>query len=396
MAMLVGIASSKLKGEQPAIEEAYTKASADLQGQQPTFMMLFASPTAYNQQELLKALHAKCPNAPLIGCSTSGEITSLAGSIDQSISLLLIYSDQMRFVPGIGNDIKTDPRQAGKALAQNIQANGNGEMPRASIILPDGLAGNGADVVRGILDIFGQEFMVVGGSAGDDYQFKQTYEYYGEQVLSGSVVGVGLYGNFSFGIGVRHGWIPIGSSKIATKSEGNILYELDGKPAISIYEEYFGKDQPLIDKKEPFAKLAVTYPLGIPTPNKDGYLVRDPITVDDNGAINCAAEIPQGSEVFIMIGSRDEAIDAAADAAKRAVAMMNGKTVKVAIIFNCIARKKLFMMKKQEEIDTIQSVLGKEVPLIGFYTYGEQAPLGGEVITCSFHNETDVIFLLGE
>lgn len=396
MSILAGVGSSQKKNPEEAIEEAYSQAISSLDNNSPLFIMILASSTTYDQQKLLDALKQKSPGSTIMGGSTAGEITSVAGSLDSSIALMAIYSDQLRFITGVGSDIKEDARKAGQTLAQNIQQTNNQQKPKAMLILPDGLAGNGADIVRGVLDVFGQNFIVAGGSVGDDYLFKQTFQYYDNKVLTGNVVGVGFDGNFSFGIGVRHGWVPIGTPRTATKSKGNILYELDNKPAIQIYEDSFGKDKNPIDKKEPLARLAITYPLGIPAPNKDGFLVRDPITVDDSGAITLAAEIPEGSEVHIMIGSREEAIEAAKDAVQKALSQVAGKQVKAAFLFNCIARKKLLMSKKQEEVDKIREVLGKNTPLIGFYTYGEQAPLGGEVVTCSFHNETDVIFLLAE
>lgn len=395
MAIISGVGFSKKRISQEALLDAYNQAIGPLSGKTPSFIMLLVSPTVYNQEEMVTTLKSKAPNSNIIGCSTAGEITSTGGSLDNSVALIAIYSDQMKFITGIGTNIKDNPRQAGKELAEDIQKKA-GEKPKAMIMLPDGLAGNGADIVRGVQDIFGQDFIVVGGSAGDDYEFKKTFEYLDDKVLSGNVVGVGLYGDFSFGYGVRHGWIPIGNPRTATKSQGSILYELDNKPAIEIFEDYFGKDKNPIDKHEPLAKLAITYPLGIPAPNKDGFLIRDPITVDDNGAITLAAEIPEGSEVHIMIGGREEAIEAAEDAARKTKEQVNGKEIKAVFLFNCIARKKLLMGKKQEEIDKIKSIFGDNIPLIGFYTYGEQAPLGGEVITCSFHNETDVIFALAE
>lgn len=395
MPTLVGVGSSVKKNSSEAVKEAFEGATNPLQGNPPSFLMLLASPTVYDQEELIRFLGKTAPQATRIGCSTSGEITSVSGSTDNSLALMAIYSDNIKFVAGVGNNIKADPRKSGQELAEDIRRKGGGT-PQTGLILPDGLAGNGADIVRGILDVYGLDFRLAGGSAGDDFQFKKTYEYAGDQLLSGSVIGVGLYGDFSFGIGVRHGWVPIGTPRIATKSHSNILEELDGRPAIEIYEDYFGKDQTLISHKEPLAKFAITYPLGIIAPNKDGYLIRDPLTVDENGAITCAAEIPEGSEVYLMIGSREEAIDAAEDAAQKAIDQVEGKTIKAAFLFNCIARKKLLMTKKQEEIDRIRKILGPDVPLIGFYTYGEQAPLGGEVITCSFHNETDVIFVLAQ
>lgn len=394
MSILAGVGFSQNPNPESAINEAYTQAIIPLGNHTPTFILLYASSTAYDQQRLLTEIYSKV-NTTVIGCSTAGEITSAGGSLDSSVAMMLIYSDTMQFTTGIGHDLNINTRSAGKSLALDIQNKGNGK-PQAALIMPDGLSGNGADIVRGVQDIFGQNFLVAGGSAGDDFHFKRTYQYFGDEIFSNSVVGVGFYGNFSYGIGVRHGWIPIGAPRIATKSKENILYELDGKPAIDIYESNFGKEKILVNKQEPFAQKAITYPLGIPSPGKDGFLIRDAITVDEKGAITCAAEIPEGSEVYLMIGSREEAIDAAEDAAKNALAKLNGKKPKAIFLFNCIARKKLLMSKKHIEIEKIRAILGYDVPLIGFYTYGEQAPLGDQVITCSFHNETDVIFLLAE
>lgn len=396
MSINVGVGASQLPDSTAAIDDALTQALQTLNGAEPNFVLLLASATTFDQTQLLTALKGKLPNTKITGCSTSGEITSALGSQDHSIALMAIYSDQMQFITGVGTNIKQDARESGRQLARNIREQGGGEKPKAAIILPDGLAGNGADIVRGVLDEFGMDFMVVGGSAGDDYQFKQTYQYLDTQVMSNSVVGIGLYGDFKFGVGVKHGWIPIGTSRKVTKSNNNIVYEIDGQPAISIYEERFGKDSAMVSKDEPFARLAITYPLGIVLPGSQEYLIRDPITVDDNGAITCAAEVPEGSQVYIMIGSREEAIAAAEQVAINAISQINSHSIRAAFLFNCIARKKLLMGKKQEEIDKITAAIGGTIPMIGFYTYGEQAPLGGEIVTCSFHNETDVLFLLAE
>lgn len=396
MAIIVGIGTSHQTDSKTAIQEAYQQAASTLNDFPPSFIMVLASPTTFDQAMIIEELNQLAPQSVIVGCSTSGEITSIAGARDHSIALMAIYSDQIKFISGIGHDIKTDARQAGRQVAQQIRSIGGGEKPKAAIILPDGLAGNGADIVRGVLDEFGNDFMVVGGSAGDDYEFKQTYQYLGKNVYTNSVIGIGLYGNFHFGVGVKHGWIPIGTACTVTKSEGNIVYEIDGRPAINIYEDRFGKDSPMVSKNEPFARMAITYPLGIVLPGSEEYLIRDPITVNDEGAITCAAEVPQGSQVYIMIGSREEAIIAAGQVASKAQAALGDHPIRAGFLFNCIARKKLLMGKKQEEIDKITNVIGSHIPLIGFYTYGEQAPLGGEIVTCSFHNETDVLFLLAE
>ena len=241
------------------------------------------------------------------------------------------------------------------------------------------------------------DVLLFGGAAGDDFLFKKTFSYLDDKVLPSSLVGVGFTGNFSIGIGVCHGWEPIGLPIKVTKSDGAVLKEIDSKPAIKIYEDYFGKKAEEI-RKGPLARMAITYPLGMKIKASDEFLVRDPITVDDQGAITCAAEIPEGSEVNLMIGSKDIAIKAAAKAARIAKEQLKGNAPAAILVFNCIARKKLFGRYADSEINAIKSVLGKDVPLIGFYTYGEIAPFGivGKYRKSYFHNETVVIVAIGK
>ena len=117
MAIVAGVGFSQNKQAKEAISAAYAMATASFQGQTPTFIMLFASPTAYDQEALLAALKSENSSAVTIGCSTAGEITSAGGSLDNSVALMAIFSDQMKFVSGIGNNIKDDARGAGKELA---------------------------------------------------------------------------------------------------------------------------------------------------------------------------------------------------------------------------------------------------------------------------------------
>ncbi|MCH8048521.1 FIST C-terminal domain-containing protein, partial [Patescibacteria group bacterium] len=271
------------------------------------------------------------------------------------------------------------------------------------LMFPDVLTGNGADIVRGVLDVLGEHFVVLGGAAGDDFLFEKTYQYKDGEVVSGAVAGLGISGDFVMGAGVRHGWMPIGSPMIVTKSKGSVVYELDNKPAIRIYEDYFGEERAKDLKTEPLARLAITYPLGIKVSGLDEYLIRDPITADENGAITCAAEIPEGSEVRLMIGSKEKAIEAAQDAARKLMKDFQEKKAKpkFVLMFNCIAREKLFAQKANDEIQAVMKIIGNDVPLLGFYTYGEIAPIKGEVqdtdkIVSKFYNETVVMLAIGE
>ncbi|MDB5259428.1 MAG: hypothetical protein JWO73_636 [Candidatus Taylorbacteria bacterium] len=368
-----------------------------LKGAKAEAIIVFSS-VKYNQQDMLKGVRSVSGQTLLVGSSTAGEIITDGPVKRNSVVVMALASETVKFYAAVGKPVSAGPRAAGKAAAEEVKKLA-GENLKTFMMLPDVLKGNGADIVRGVLDALGQHFPVVGGASGDDFQFKQTYQYLNDQVYSDSVVGLGLTGEFKIGIGVKHGWIPVGAAMTATKSEGGVLHEVNGRPAISIYEDYFGEKEAAILKTETLARLAITYPIGLKQEGSDELLIRDPISVDKNGSITCAAEIPQGSEIRLMIGSVEEAVKVARQAAQTAISQLDGATPQAIIIFNCIARNKLFGDRSGEEITAIQEILGRDVPLIGFYTYGEQAPLGGEVRNIekcnpAFHNETVVIAAL--
>ena len=365
----------------------------------PDLLIVFSS-VKYDQQKMLSGVRSVAPQALLVGSSTSGEITTAGPVKEKSVAVMAVKSPQIKYFAGVGENIAAGPRAGGKVAADQVKEQA-GDALKAFMMMPDVLVGNGADIVRGVLDSLGLHFPVVGGASGDDFAFQKTYQYINDKVYSGSVVGLGMVGNFKIGIGVKHGWIPVGEPMTVTKSEGAVIHEINGAPAVKIYEDYFGEEEAKVLRTEALAKLAITYPLGMKVAGSDELLIRDPITVDAKGSITCAAEIPQGSEVRLMVGSREEAVKVAKLAAENAVAQLDGSKPKAVIIFNCIARNKLFGDKSGEEINAIQQAVGKETPLIGFYTYGEQAPLGGEVknmdrCNSAFHNETVVICVLAD
>ena len=380
-------------------EEAAQMALRDFGVQQANLIIVFAS-VEYDQKEVIRGVRSVTGDALLVGSSTAGEITTQGPATRHSVVAMAISSDTVKFYVGVGENIKSDATLAGRQVADRVKEQA-GESMSLFMMLPDVLVGNGADIVRGVLESLGPHFPVVGGASGDDFKFEKTYQYCNDTVYSGAVIGVGFTGDVKFGIGVNHGWNPIGTPLKVTKSEGAVVHEINGRPAISVYEDHFGKDNIEELRTTTLAKLAITYPLGMHVEGSDELLIRDPISVDENGSITCAAEIPEGSEIRLMVGDTDTAIKVARVAAGNAVEQLEGAEPKAVIIFNCIARSKLFGDRRGEEITAIQEKVGSGTPLIGFYTYGEQAPLAGAVRNLekcnpAFHNETVVILVLGE
>lgn len=386
--------SQNIENSRRAAKEATQEAIKKLDGKKPSIVFAFSS-IKYNQKDILKGVKDVTDNAPIVGGSAAGEITSWTTVYD-AVNVMAISSDQIKFTVGCGNGVSKDSFNAGALAAKSVIKNNNGKKPKLFIMFPDGITGNGAAIVEGVKSILGQNFPIIGGSSGDDYLFKKTYEYCKDKVISDAVVGVGISGDFSYGFGIRHGWEPIGLPLKVTKADGAILKEIDNKPALHIYEEYFGKNiSELI--KEPLARMAYTYPLGIAVDGSDELLIRDPVIANKAGEITMAAAIPEGATIRLMIGDRDTAIKASKKAAEIALEQLKGRAPKLILMFNCMARNKLLGIRCNEENQIVQNAIGKGVPMIGLYTYGEQGPLLGKKNTPAyFHNETMTLLVIGE
>ncbi|MBI4359157.1 MAG: FIST C-terminal domain-containing protein [Candidatus Nealsonbacteria bacterium] len=369
----------------------------DKVGGQAELIVVFSS-VSYDQEKMISGVRSVSKEVPLVGCSDSGEITT-AGPTSKRVAVMALSADNIDFVIGIGFGTDKDSHAAGVAAAKEVKEKSTKELSLLMAFL-DGLAENGAAVVRGFQEVLGRNLPIVGGSAGDDFLFKKTFQYYNDQIMTNAVIGIGFSGEFSFGVGVRHGWEPIGLPMKVTKAQGSKIIKVNDRPALSVYEDYFGKKaEELV--KEPIAKMAYTYPLGMSVEGSEELLIRDVVIASKEGEITCAAEIPEGSEIRLMLGDPDKAILAAREAAKGALDQLGGRKPSAVFIFDCMARCKLLGqgIRTQEEITAIQEVLGKDVPVIGFYTYGELAPLAGEVgpkCFSVFHNETMTLMVLGE
>lgn len=365
---------------------------------QPNIAFVFAS-SSFDHAAVLAGVKSVVGDAvQIVGASTAGEITKNGPTMRDSVAIMVLASDTLECQSAIATNLSADSTAAGSNLAAQLQAHN----PQLLMMFADGLKGNGSAVLRGITSILGENFPVVGGSAGDNGKLVETHQFIGDTTQTDAVVGVGFSGSFKFSVGVNHGWNVVGAPQIVTKSVGTTIHEIDNKPAVSLYERYLGVEEVANLREEMLGEVALSYPLGIKDVQSDEFLLRAPFAVAEDGSIVCGGEVLEGSEVQLMVGSKEDAIAAASRAATSALDNL-GTTPKVAFIFSCHVRNTLFSDKEtaREEIDAIRGVIGKDVPIIGFYTYAEQAPISGSSYsinkcTPQLHNETVVITLLGE
>ena len=346
-------------------------------------LVLCFGPASLAEQHM-SALQLAFPNAIITGCTTAGEILDDQVRDDSlSLSSLAFQSAQVKAgqveVSAYDNSLL-----AGNALAQKLPSEGL----RHVLIFSDGLAVNGTDLAKGLTQKLPQGVSVSGGLAGDGDQFSQTSTWLNGPPQQGHIVAVGLYGPglmlaySSFG-----GWDPFGPDRLVTKSDGNVLYELDGRSALELYKEYLGPHA------QELPASALLFPLSIRADNNEEERVRTILAVDDEaGSMTFAGDIPQGCHVRLMRANFDRLIDGATTAAQRAV--LNDEKG-FALLISCVGRKMVLKQRVEEEVEGVRQILGEQVHMAGFYSYGELSPLL-EKVGCTLHNQTMTITSIGE
>lgn len=385
MPIFAGIGTSNIKDSYQAGKDAAQKALTEMGCSHPDFVLVFST-DGLDQKEMIEGIRVITGKASLIGCCRAGVI-SKEGLFTDSIVVLALRSDVLQISTGMVNDISQNPRLAGEKVAKAVldkePAKGY-KYPPTLIMLPDGLTCNVCELVRGVYENLGPAYQLVGGGAGDNVRFIKTYQFIDDKVYHDAISFALITSKAPIGIGIGHGWSPVGRPLVVTKSEGNIIREIEGRPAFEAYLDYFGEVAPKLTP-ENFPEFGMKHPLGLPDIT-GAYTIRDPLKVEEDGSILCVAEVPESSVVRIMKGDNKSVIQAAKESAQKAVNSIGKKKPGLALVFDCVSRLLLLGKDAQRELDVIRDVIGKDVPLIGFFTFGEIGSANGGPPV--FHNKT--------
>ncbi len=353
-------------------------------GGAPKAVILFAS-IEYDPDGIVSALRHELPEARVIGCSGDGEMSRERGLCEDSVAMLAFGGDGLSFGSAIAERYDADS-YAATDQAINEALGGRTDCPTAAFIFPTGLHGNVDRALRAFQDRFGPDFPVIGGTAGDHWELKECWSFGGGRWASDAIPVLLVWGPLEFGTGVESGWTRVGMPLTVTRAEGNIVYEIDGKPAVQAFEAQFGTSV-----EESIAEL----PLAVLTETGTEAYLRAVYSVDPStGALVMAAELPEGARVSLSNSTRERILAGARTSTSSAIASMSVAPTAVLVI-SCAARKWLLGHAVQEEIKQIRSGLedaGVDVPVVGFYAFGEIGPLGG---ASRFHNETCLVVGLG-
>jgi hypothetical protein len=390
MGTRAGVGVSNLKNPAAAARAAAAAAASALDGSPPDFVFMFAL-VGYDQQALLRSVREATGGAPLCGCSGEGIIAQgLADETNSGVALMCIASDELRFTPLVATNLADNSLAAGEQIARAI---GPRLDPDAiALFLFTDVTLNFDKLMKGLDDTLHSDSMlpVLGGLAADNFTSAGTYQYCNDTVLSDSAAAVLMSGRGTIAWGVNHGCVPIGNERKVTRSELNRIYEIDGKPATDILNEYIDQEDQQSRKK---ALINLCIGLKAPSFMKDynEYLIRFiPVKNDEAGYIGISAEIPAGTSIWMTRrdhGLVAEGVDSISQQIKK---RLGNRRPKLILQFDCAGRGKVLFRERHKLIvlEKLQRTLGRDVPWLGFYTYGEICPVGGR--NC-YHNYTAVV-----
>ncbi|MDX6183454.1 FIST C-terminal domain-containing protein [Flavobacterium sp. Fl-77] len=350
-------------------------------------VLVFANRMQLELPEVIDAIRKEFPYEHLVFGSTAGEILD-ANVFDDSIVVTAIEFEKSTFA------IKTDNifnhNKDANALGQSLYEQIPKENLKHLFVLSEGSFVNGSSLIDGLENSIQNKVPISGGMCGDDAKFEKTLASYKENPKEGEVVLIGFYGETleisfsSFG-----GWSSFGPERIITRSEANVLYEIDGQPALDLYKKYLG------DKANQLPQASLLYPLNVTPEGKSQAVVRTILNINNQDqSMILAGDAPENAKVQLMMASVDAIAEGASQAAM--LAMQNRiNHPQLALLVSCVGRKLVMNQRVEEEIERVQEIIGNEVAITGFYSYGEMAPFS-ENTFCELHNQTMTLTLISE
>lgn len=345
------------------------------------FILAFGSREIISEPAIFDYIKQNYPNATVLLNSTSGEILDTQVMDDTvSITAILLEKSSIKTVTTQIGKVKNS-YEAGKELALGIDPAGLKNV----LVISDGQKVNGSELVLGLQEHLPEGTIITGGLAGDGGKFQKTVVGLNEIPVEGRIVAVGFYGSgLSITYGSVGGWDSFGPERLVTRSKANVLYELDGKPALDVYKKYLG------ESASELPQSGLLFPLSVRMNGASNTLVRTLLAVsEEEKSLTFAGNISEGSYARLMNANFDKLIEGASEAAQNSA---GGKVKQpdLSILISCVGRKLVLDQRVEEEVEVVRTIYGEKTAITGFYSYGEISP-SFNFLKCELHNQTMTI-----
>ncbi len=339
---------------------------------EPVLTILFTT-DQYDQVQLLAGVKDVVGASRIAGFCTGGIITA-EGAFEQGVGVCTMSGSTLRAVTSLQAGLSADPVGVGQRTAETLLA--SGAKSGTVFVLPNGFGSNLSEMLRGLYNTMGPDFKYVGGGSGDNLKFFKTFQFT-ETGIESDAVAAALLEGAHIETSVGHGWKPIGSPLVITEARKKRVIEIDGIPAFTAYSKRLG-EIPL----DRFSEIGMKHPFGFPD-ILGNYLIRDPLSVNEDKSIDFITEIPNNAVGSLMEGDVAELTRIAQEALLKAVEKVG--TPAFALLFDCISRYVLMGDDFNKELQVLIRAVGEDVPMLGTLTFGE---VGSYEDVPLFHNKT--------
>lgn len=363
------IGSSTAADAEVAGREAAAQALAGLSGQMAALVVVYAT-VSYDLPALLGSINRVTGEAPLIGATTAGQFHEGKFEPGSGVEVLAMTAGPYSFGVAAREGLAAgDPEDLGRRLAMAARAAAapGPQTDAAVMLLSDGMAGHQQHLLNGIYEVTGAAIPVVGGTAGDDFAFSETFVFEGERVLRDAAAAVWIASERPLSVVAKHGYVAASLPMMVTQVDGLCVRRIDGRPALEVYRELLGDDGTALQPSA-YVALAQEHPFGVIEPD-GSHLIRVVRMSDNDSDLMTFAEIAPFSAINVMAGRVDDLLEATGPVVTEALA---GRAASVLLMFSCAARREVLGSRVAEEAARFQAAAGS-VPTFGFYTYGEFA-----------------------
>lgn len=357
----------------------------------PQLVLFFCASRMDNVDMRFVELRSRYMGADIIGCTTAGEIAGEEVLDNSVVATAIEFEEAKIYVQYTDVQEMTESFDAGKRLGTALEKEGL----RLVMVISDGHIVNGTELVQGITSVLGVGIPVTGGLAGDAAHFEKTGVSVNAPLVEGRVAAIGFYGeHLKIGHGSVGGWNSFGQDRRITKSEANVLYEIDGIPALKLYKALLG------EKAKDLPGSSLLFPLSIrPEDNSREPITRTVLSInEEDNSMVFAGNMPTGHTCKLMVANFDHLVDGASKAANEALQISELQTLNkrsLGVLVSCVGRKLVLGRRTADEVLAVRGILGAHTAVTGFYSYGEICP-HGQLLNCELHNQTMTVTTITE
>ncbi len=374
-----------------ALAAVFAECDAALDGVTPTAGLLFAA-WATDHQAVVEAVRARYPGIELAGSSTSGEMSSSEGLLEDSMELALFASDMIDVKAGVGRDLNVDAAAAAREAVRQARARTDKE-PALCIALPNIGGADPAVILAALREELGPGVPILGGGAStrdpiEDPSGTTGKQMVNDEVFEGAIAILLFSGPLAYSFGVQTGWRGVGPRAVVTSVVAGRIHEIDDRPAVEFFDRYLGSS---------FSGPPIANPLAVyKSAGATDFHLRTATNIDrESGDVSVFGPIAEGVSVQFTTAAMDEIIDGTRASVSGALRDFPGdRPPDAVLLYSCVVRRFLLGTRATREIALVREVVGSGVPIAGFYCMGEIAPLPAEEVSL-FHNATMVSVLLG-